>query len=146
MKPCQEFGWRQERNNYRSDCLECNRIYNRQLRAAKQADGRLPPQKHRSWFRDDQDARQRALKSNKMKVRYGIDIDEYEAILAAQNNQCATCDREWSKSLHIDHCHTTNKVRGLLCGRCNPALGLVNEDIKILERMLDYVRDAGNTI
>jgi hypothetical protein len=68
--------------------------------------------------------------------------------MLSQNYQCKLCpefDRP-EKRLVVDHCHTSGKIRGLLCGRCNPALGLVNENIKILERMLDYVRDAGNTI
>ncbi len=59
--------------------------------------------------------------------KYGISFEDVRAMLAQQDNRCALCPQELSftktRGLHIDHCHETGKVRGLLCGNCNMALG-----------------------
>ena len=70
----------------------------------------------------------------RMKSRYGITVEQYEAMLAAQDGKCAICagadsknprspDGHWS----VDHDHETGEVRGLLCLRCNNALGWYEE-------------------
>lgn len=58
------------------------------------------------------------------KRKYGITQAEYEAMAARQKGKCAICSCECS-NLHIDHSHVTGKVRALLCGSCNRALGVV---------------------
>lgn len=57
---------------------------------------------------------------------YGINLDAAEAMLVAQRGGCAICHdsiKLFSRLTHIDHCHTTRRVRGLLCQRCNLQLG-----------------------
>ena len=58
-----------------------------------------------------------------------------------QNGVCAICFGK-TKKLHIDHCHKTKKVRGILCARCNLALGLFGDQIKYLENAISYLTDA----
>jgi len=75
---------------------------------------------------------------------YGITLQNYEALLAAQNNVCAVCyKKETARSkscrLSVDHDHTTGLVRGLLCGRCNTALGMTSDSIDIILRLVDYL-------
>ena len=53
--------------------------------------------------------------------RYGIGIEEYDAMVAAQDGRCLICDRE--RKLVVDHEHETGRVRGLLCITCNSQLG-----------------------
>ena len=76
---------------------------------------------------------------------YGITTVERDSMYDAQAGCCAICNKYCEKTgrdgLHIDHSHSTNKVRGLLCGMCNRALGNVGEDTAILERMIAYIRE-----
>jgi len=46
-----------------------------------------------------------------------------------------------SNNLLVDHCHVTGKYRGLLCNRCNTSLGFVNDDIELLEKMVNYLKE-----
>ena len=67
---------------------------------------------------------------------------EYEALLQAQNNACAICRRsveETNRSLHVDHDHTTNLVRGLLCAKCNLGLGYFKDNINNLDAAKSYL-------
>lgn len=82
---------------------------------------------------------------------YGITSAEYGALLEAQGGGCAICGRTESKDisrrsatgkrrLHIDHCHATGRVRGLLCSSCNLGIGKFGESIEALERAIMYLR------
>lgn len=80
--------------------------------------------------------------------RYGISVDNYEAMLATQNGKCAICGSPnpgvaGRKHFTIDHDHATGGVRGLLCMRCNSALGLFQENPEILEQAVLYLRNTG---
>lgn len=71
-----------------------------------------------------------------LKRSYGISREEYNVMLAAQNHVCAICgEAEQAKSngpniraLSVDHCHNSGRIRGLLCGSCNSALGFLKDD------------------
>lgn len=94
-------------------------------------------------------------KRNQRKVRncdllrdFGITIDEYEKMLTNQNNKCKICNKEETvknkktnklRMLCVDHCHKTGKIRGLLCNRCNSAIGLLYEDSTIINNCLKYL-------
>jgi Recombination endonuclease VII len=72
--------------------------------------------------------------------RYGITIEEYDAILAAQDGGCAICKGRRPYLLAVDHCHRTGNVRGLLCKLCNNRLlTSVRDDVSVLERAIDYL-------
>lgn len=79
-----------------------------------------------------------------IKVRYGITPEQYEALLAEQGGRCAICGteepgrtgvRKWS----VDHCHTTGRVRGILCHPCNLMLGKARDNPEILRKGADYL-------
>lgn len=79
--------------------------------------------------------------------RYGLSYQEYRALVERQGGVCALCRHEWKgwggkSGLHIDHCHTTGKVRGLLCGDCNTALGRFGDDPMLLRRAAEYLDGA----
>ena len=60
-----------------------------------------------------------------------------------QNGKCAICGKhqiELKQSLCVDHNHTTGKVNGLLCTRCNGAIGMFNDDIILLEKAINYLK------
>lgn len=74
--------------------------------------------------------------------QYGITLAEYDAMLEAQDYKCAICGNEdevEGRRLAIDHCHETNKIRGLLCGKCNRGLGLFYDNIDLLEKAKQYL-------
>lgn len=72
---------------------------------------------------------------------YKISIVEYEQKLKEQRGMCAICERPpVTRSLHVDHNHTTGKVRGLLCHNCNYGLSrFFKEDIHSLNRAVAYL-------
>jgi len=76
---------------------------------------------------------------------YGPDaVARYDELLKSQYYACAICYTdidELKEKLHQDHNHSTGKIRGLLCRRCNLTLGLVNDSIPILERSIRYLKD-----
>lgn len=79
----------------------------------------------------------------RLKSLYGITIEEYDRLLSLQNHVCGICGkRETTKDgyLHVDHCHRTGKVRGLLCGMCNIGIGLLGESVETLERAIRYLK------
>lgn len=73
-----------------------------------------------------------ALKSN-----YGISLEQFNQKCLEQQNRCAICKEV--KTLCVDHCHKTQIVRGLLCHRCNLALGLFHEDLNLLAEFKKYL-------
>jgi hypothetical protein len=92
------------------------------------------------WHRENRAGNPQKVRNMHLKSLYGLTVEDYEKLLAAQNGMCAACSRtpadEHHKVLHVDHCHETNKVRGLLCTRCNTALGLLREDPAGLQRYI----------
>jgi len=71
--------------------------------------------------------------------QYGILDEDYQQLLNAQNGKCAICKATFERTPHIDHSHTTGKVRGLLCLKCNALLGCANDSQKILENAIQYL-------
>ncbi len=77
-----------------------------------------------------------------IKKKYGITDTEYFQLYESQNGVCAICkghDAQGAK-LSVDHCHTTNQIRGLLCRTCNVAIGYLREDINLLESSIEYLK------
>jgi len=79
-----------------------------------------------------------------LKSTYGITLEEYNIMLKNQNHKCAICFADevdvFKQTLYVDHCHTTNKNRGLLCHPCNAAIGLLKENIEVLGNAQTYLR------
>ena len=74
-----------------------------------------------------------------LRGKYGIEPADYDAILARQGGRCAICGSEPARLLHVDHCHRTGKVRGLLCSPCNTGLGHFKDDPERLNRAVVYL-------
>lgn len=81
-------------------------------------------------------------KKYKLKHRYNLSLEQYEQMLIEQNYECKIC-RD-TKNLCVDHCHTTNKIRGLLCSTCNKALGAFKDNINILNSAIKYLDHKEN--
>ena len=85
-------------------------------------------------------ARYRDLSHNlKLIKKYGITLQEYNSLLEKQNHRCAICYQKDSRRLGVDHCHITKRIRGLLCTKCNRAVGLLKDDPKICRTASRYL-------
>lgn len=82
-------------------------------------------------------------RSNLLLRTYGIDEQQYDALLKEQSGCCYICDRVPRKfRLSVDHDHATGMVRGLLCSRCNQALAKFDDDHRMIERAVAYLQQA----
>lgn len=80
-------------------------------------------------------------------TRYGLTPETYEEMIEKQNDRCAIChstDKGRKAAIHwfVDHCHKTNRVRGLLCSKCNAGLGTFNDNIEIVQSAINYLNRA----
>jgi hypothetical protein len=88
-------------------------------------------------------ARQRA---NNLRASYGMTVEDFETLRALQNERCAICRDPLSdnpKRVHVDHCHETGRVRGILCHHCNTGVGLFRDDPERLHRAIEYLAEPG---
>lgn len=77
--------------------------------------------------------------------KYGITPDLYDLILQEQSGLCKIClQSQPNKRLAIDHCHATNRVRGLLCEKCNRGLGLFQDSVACLNAAIEYLKNASS--
>jgi len=110
---------------------------------------------NKDWWaanREDQNAKQRAryhknkaayLERQKIyyrKKKFGITPENLNVMLEDQDHKCALCLKEINETADIDHCHTSGKVRGLLCRQCNLGLGMFYDKIEIFERIIKYLK------
>ncbi len=107
--------------DWRAKNREKTRAYNRDWRKAN-------PTKHASYV---------------MEKRYGITHEERDTLLARQGGVCAICgtsDPGAKRGWHVDHCHSTGRVRGILCPNCNVGLGNFRDQPHLLTRAIDYLK------
>ena len=79
--------------------------------------------------------------ATRVSAMYGITPDEYRTMHEKQAGKCAICNQEptTKRLLHVDHCHDTKVVRGLLCHGCNTAIGAMKENIETLRSAIVYL-------
>ena len=139
------------RDGLRGDCIPCNL-------AAKAERHRSNPQpareRTRRWRQANLErsvANQQAFvasggkriadRKSYLKRKYGMTIEQYDAMLEAQGGGCFICGRPPREdiSLHVDHDHSTGQVRGILCFCCNNALADFKEDPETLQKAITYL-------
>lgn len=83
---------------------------------------------------------------------FGITLEKYNEMHASQNGVCAICGNPETierngkpRWLAVDHCHDSQKVRGLLCGNCNPMIGYAKDNIQVLEKAITYLNSYSNS-
>lgn len=92
----------------------------------------------REWRKQNPDK----VKTYDLKSKFGISLFEYNDLRHTQNYSCKICgtkETDLDENLVVDHCHTTGKIRGLLCHCCNRGLGLLKDDTEILQKAIDYL-------
>lgn len=97
----------------------------------------------RAWAEANPNEWERHARRSHLKRRYGITEEDYDRLLAAQGGACAICRvrAEDSRGFrpHIDHCHKSGRVRGILCGMCNKGIGNLRDDPEILRNAIAYL-------
>ena len=111
----------------RKDCKDCKNA------AARKKYVEDPETTQRNLIRMRERAKER---------RYGITQEDFNKMLVDQNNLCKICNTEFksTKDTHIDHCHDSSKVRGLLCSSCNLALGQFNDNTDNMDNAIKYLK------
>jgi hypothetical protein len=139
------------KDGLRRDCKACNLA----ARAAKYAENPQPyidrvkkwqqenPERLNAYRREYRQRPERkfADREGYLKRKYGITIADYDRMFDEQGRVCAICGkpRPEERTLHVDHEHTTGVIRGLLCFRCNNALGDFDEEYELFQKAADYL-------
>jgi hypothetical protein len=141
------YGHIAERVVANRECVECakekaKRSYVKDIKKSRTYQRNFA----RSWRRENPDRFKMILVRAKAK-RYGLSLDEFFRLLDQQNHTCAACPKELKadRYTHIDHCHETGKVRGILCHSCNITLGLVKNNPDILRSIAKYIDASKGT-
>ncbi len=134
-KPVGAFHWQNKKLRKRmAACAECNlerqRVFRKNNPDLQKKNDRASYQKNKKHrvvyarrYRIENPDKTRATN---LKVKYGITIEEYDLLKGSQKSRCGICnvhENNLKKRLVVDHCHSTNKIRGLLCDTCNRFLG-----------------------
>lgn len=83
----------------------------------------------------------RQRQNGHLRRKYGMTMEDYEAMLAKQNGGCAICSRikDSHKKLSVDHDAVTGRIRGILCENCNRAIGQLGHDVARLRNAINYL-------
>jgi hypothetical protein len=87
-----------------------------------------------------------AGRESQYRIRYNMSLQDKEDMIKAQGNQCAICGYYFQKGkekhVHVDHCHDTLKVRGILCSYCNTGIGLLKNSPEIMQNAIKYIQNS----
>jgi hypothetical protein len=97
----------------------------------------------KQWNMKNREKIKQLKKLNNIYRNYNLTKEQYNELLLKYNNRCAICDGV--QRLSVDHCHSTGVVRGLLCGKCNGALGLFGDNLSKLTKAVEYLREFYGT-
>lgn len=92
-----------------------------------------------NWQRNNKDKVKAIKRKTDLKTKYGMSVEDFDSMSASQGFACAICKIIPTATLHVDHDHQTGKVRGLLCSKCNTALGLLKDSTEFLARAITYL-------
>lgn len=118
-----------KKDGYDSNCKKCK-------------DSHRNPEKEKIRMRKAYSAYKERIRNTFIKRMYGITLEQYKEILISQKYKCKICKKKCptGKALAIDHSHSTGKIRGLLCWRCNMGIGQFNDNVKLLVAAARYLR------
>ena len=95
------------------------------------------------------EAARQSRSERSLKQTFGISLAQYESMFDAQKGLCAICKNpetaknnydKVTRRLAVDHCHTSGKIRALLCSACNTAIGLMNDDTARIQAAIEYLK------
>jgi len=96
----------------------------------------------KEWLEKNEGKTKEIKRKSHFKTKYGISVKDYEQMEKDHKGCCAICGihkNGFDKDLYIDHCHDSNKVRGLLCQSCNSGLGFFKDNIRLMLKAIEYL-------
>ena len=124
----EEDSFYRNRGSRLASCKQC--CYEKELKYFSDPDNRLKKRK------------------TTIKRKYGLSFEDYVKMLESQSYSCKICNKaleeNGSKDIkpHIDHCHSTGRVRGVLCSYCNTMLGVFNDDPEYFYKAINYLKGS----
>jgi hypothetical protein len=122
---------KRSKDGKKASCKSCQKLYNDK------------------WYVNNTEKKADTSRWWNIENKYGLSKEDYLSILNSQGNCCKICKLSSEKNLHkylyVDHCHTSLKVRGLLCKSCNSLLGMANDNIEILTNAINYLKETNET-
>lgn len=88
-------------------------------------------------------------REHRLQSKYGLTLEDYNVMWNEQEGRCKICkkhEQELGKVLLVDHCHTTTKIRGLLCHHCNVGLGHFCDNIELMQTAINYLKEIKEKI
>ncbi|WLW38395.1 hypothetical protein OCLPNDPH_00020 [Escherichia phage Zappy] len=138
MRTCSRCGSTKESTEFRKTngwCISCAREDNRS-------------RYHRNKGTEAGEAHRLSARKSWLKKAYGLTLEEYDTMFDSQKGRCAICSdiifkhgsiESKNNVAHVDHCHDSGSVRGLLCGTCNSALGKFGDKVAVLRAAITYL-------
>ena len=153
---CKEFvsfeKFTKTRGKFNANCKKCTSEKERKRRA------NFSEERKEKEKQKDRNRRHRRIDGNfpiswKYNLKkYGLSPEEYDKIFITQNGKCAICNKEetiitkygYKARMHVDHNHSTGKIRELLCSACNHAIGLFKENVEVMKSAIEYLIKHNN--
>jgi hypothetical protein len=97
----------------------------------------------RQWALSNQEKKKLNSRKSHLKRKYNMSLEDEKKLIDNQKNKCAICNIEMiteQSKFHIDHCHNSGKVRGVLCNSCNTGLGMFKDSQEYLKSAVKYLK------
>lgn len=92
-------------------------------------------------FPEVKERMKKTARENGLKRQYNLTEEDYNKMFKDQNGRCKVCKNPSDKTLNVDHCHTTGKIRGLLCWNCNMGIGYFKDNTEYLTNAINYLKN-----
>ncbi len=133
MKTCKDCGQEKPLSNYFTNTLKysvCKSCKN---------------EKSKAWNKKNPEKVKQQRRKTRLKTKYGLTVEQYNTMLEKQKCVCYICGGVNSdRALAVDHCHTTGAVRKLLCTNCNTLIGQAKDNIDLLNKAINYLKEHQN--
>ncbi len=144
VKPFTDF----HNDNHKKDklhtqCKVCHSVRNKTKRKTDLVWRETQLKKAKEFREKYPDKNKESIRNATLKAKYGITSKQYDELFASQGYKCAVCNCTQNNGygkMPVDHCHTTGKIRAILCQSCNVTLGKVEEKEEILLALIEYLR------
>jgi len=135
------------KNGYLSYCKKCK--YIQRKKNYQKTRSRVLKQS-KEWREKNKSRYRKTSRKHRLKHKYKMTLEDYALLLEKQSGVCAICGKPETQIyynkpdiLSVDHCHSTGKIRGLLCGNCNRAIGIMQDSPVLLIKAANYLKQGG---
>jgi hypothetical protein len=107
--------------------------------------------KSKEWYEKNKEEKLKSGLKHHYKKKYGLSLEQRKELFDSQNGLCLVCCCEMNlegglkaNQAVIDHCHSSGKIRGMLCNLCNQGLGHFKDNVSFLEKAIKYLEENKN--